>query len=516
MKNLLGILLLVLPISAFANVSFYGQCNYKGPSVELGVGEYSTADLKRIGIPDNAIAALKVPEGFTVTLHENDGFSGRYGTLEKSDACLDNNGFNNLVSSVKIQSAMAVEGFGNSNDDAFGSLTLSQNKPAANTGQLIEVFTDCRYQGKSAKLPIGDYNLAQLRKYGLGNNDISSVKVPEGMSVTVYENDFLRGDSASASENVHCIDTGSFANRITSLSVLVKEGASTNSGSAVANPAKKVSAGAAVYTECDYRGTFANLREGEYNNAQLNELGINNNTISAIQVADGYQVELFINDFQRGTSGTLDTDNPCLVGRYNDAISSVVVTKKANITAATPAATMYVHCNYRGGNIQLPVGRYDQRALKDLLVSDNTVSSIKLAKGYTATVFDGSSFNGNSVVLNGDDDCLDNDDMNEKMSSLIIEKTSSEAGGASAFVAQPNQSNTSKSDDLIASLTCVQSFVEKNVCNEERWPTIERRCNIANVDELSDGYLEGHVNAGNCNSELWDELVRRTANPHLR
>lgn len=518
MKKRLGILLLCLPVSAFANVSFYGQCNYKGPSVELGVGEYSAAELKRVGIPDNAIAAVKVPEGFVVTLHENDGFAGRFGTLKASDSCLNNDGFNNLVSSVKITSNKVVEGFGSSTEDAFGSLTLSPNKAANSSDQLIEVFTDCRYTGKSAKLPVGDYNLAQLRRYGLGNNDISSVKVPAGMSVTVYENDFLRGDSASASEDVHCIDSGSFANRITSLSVLLKDGASgnTDKNTAVAKPANKITAGAAVYTECDYRGTYANLREGTYNNAQLNDLGIDNNTISALQVADGYQVDLYVNDFQRGTSGMLDTDNPCLVGRYNDAISSLVVTKKANINAATPAATMYVHCNYRGGNVQLPVGRYDQNALKDLLVSDNTVSSIKLLKGYTATIFDGPNFNGKSVVINGDDDCLDNDDMNEKLSSMIIEANSARSGAGSAFVAQPNQSNSSKSDDLIASLTCVQEFVEKNVCNKSRWPVIQRRCNIASVDELSDGYLEGHVNAGNCNSELWDELVRRTANPHLR
>jgi len=120
-------------------------------------------------------------------------------------------------------------------------------------------------------------------------------------------------------------------------------------------------------------------------------------------------------------------------------------------------------------------------------------------------------------VLTGDDDCLDNDDMNEKLSSLVIEsKASGTSGNFGDFVAQPNQSNSSQSDDLISGLTCVQEFVEKNVCDERRWATMERRCNLARVEELSDGYLQGHVEAGNCNAELWDELVRRTANPHLR
>jgi|GEM_PF-1231920 len=512
MKKIFGLMLLFLPFSAFSNVTFYGQCNYKGPGVELGVGEYSAAELKGAGIPEDAIASVKVPKGFSVTLHENDEFKGRYGTLENSDACLTNNGFDNLVSSLSIKSTAVVEGFGSKVADAFGTATLAPKKPVASVSEQITVFTDCGFAGRSARLPVGDYNLAQLKKFNLGNNDISSVKVPNGMSVTVYENDFLRGDSASAASDVKCIDTGSFANRITSLSVL-----STGGSALAAAPAKKIASGATLYTECEFKGTSAQLGEGEYNNADLNALGISNNSISSVQVADGYQIDLFINDFQRGNSGMLNTSNPCLSGRYNEAVSSVVVRKQANANASSPVATLYQHCNYRGASIQLPAGRYDMQALKNARVGENTVSSIKLTPGYRATIFDGPDFDSKSLVLSGDDDCLDNDDMNEKLSSMVIESNAARAAGkAGDFVAQPNQANSSTSDDLIAGLTCVQEFVEKDVCDERRWSTIERRCNLARVDELSDGYLQGHVKAGNCNAELWDELVRRTANPHLR
>lgn len=512
MKKIIGLVLLFLPLSSFANVTFYGQCNYKGPGVTLGVGEYTVAELNGVGIPEDAIASVKVPEGFSVTLHENDQFKGRFGTLKASDSCLDNNGFSDLVSSLTIKSTTVVSGFGEKPADTFGTTALTPKKPAANSGPAVQVFADCNYRGRSARLPAGDYNLAQLQQLGLGNNDISSVKLPAGMSVTVYENDFLRGDSASATGDVACIDTGPFANRITSLSVL-----STGGTAAAPAASNKIASGARVYTECNYAGTSANLREGEYNNAELNALGINNNSISSLEVADGYQVDLYVNDFQRGQSGMLNTSNPCLVGRYNNAVSSVVVRKKASATAATPIATLYVHCNYRGGSVQLPAGQYNRQALKDKSVGENTVSSIKIAPGYRATIFDGAQFNSDKVVITGDDDCLDNDDMNEKMSSIIIESiTSQRTNSASGFVAQPNQSNSSKSDDLIAGLTCVQEFVQKDACDERRWPTMERRCNLAGVEELGDGYLEGHVKAGNCNTELWDELVRRTANPHLR
>jgi len=512
MKKIIGLILLFLPLSAFANVTFYGQCDYKGPGVTLGVGEYTAAELNAVGIPEDAIVAVKVPEGFSVTLHENDGFEGRYGTLNKSDSCLDNNGFSNLVSSLSIVSTNVVEGFGKKQADSFGTTTLAPKKLVASGGQMVQVFADCNFAGRSAKLPVGDYNLAQLKKFGLGNNDISSVKLPRGMSVTVYENDFLRGDSASSAKDVACIDTGSFANRITSLSVLSDGGNSLSTA-----PAKNIASGVTVYAECDYKGRSANLREGEYSNAQLNALGMDNNAISSLQVADGYQIDLFINDFQRGQSGMLNTDNRCLVGRYNDSVTSVVVRKQASVTAATPAITLYANCNFRGGSVQLPAGQYDKDTLKNSLVGDNTVSSIKLTEGYKVTIYDGPKYAGQSLVLTGDDDCLDNDDMNEKLSSMIVESaTARSTGTTGGFVAQPNQSNKSASDDLIAGLTCVQEFVEKNACDDARWKTMERRCNLARVEELGDGYLESHVKSGNCNSELWDELVRRTANPHLR
>jgi len=504
-------LLLLLPLTAFADVTFYGQCDFKGPGVTLKPGQYTVSELAKVGIPEDAIASVKVEGEFTVVLFENDGFTGRSGSLTRSNECLDNGGFSNLVSSVQIDAPKTA--FGTKEPIAFGNSTLKPKKPVNATG-FVTVYSDCNYGGRSAKLEVGDYNLAQLVKFGLGNNDISAVKVPAGMSITVFENDFLRGASASTSGDVQCIDSGDFANRITSVSI---------SGEGVANvatPANVATEGVTVFTECAYKGQSAALREGEYNNAQMNELGIQDNSISGFQVSDGYQVELFINDFQRGASGILSNNNPCLVGQYNDAISSMIVRKTGAGSASsseTPVVTLYAHCNYRGGSAQLPVGKHDINALKKAGIKEQSVSSIKLSPGYRAVMYAGPSFNSKSLVLTADDDCLDNDDMNEQLSSIVIESVAVRGTGNSAkFVAQPNQSNSSKADDLVAGLTCVQDFMKNNACDARRWNEMESRCQLARVEELSDGYLKGHIDAGNCNADLWDELVRRTANPHLR
>ncbi len=508
MRKIIGLLLL-LPFSAFADVTFYGQCDYKGPSVVLDAGEYTAADLAKRGIPEDAIASVKVPEGFRVTLYENDGFKGRFGNLKSNDSCLDNNGFSNIVSSVTIVATQAE--FGNAASTTFGNATLAPKKPAASTGK-VTIYTDCNYGGLSAQLAEGDYNLAQLKKFGIGNNEISALKVPKGMTATVFDNDFLRGASASATGDIACLDQGDFANRITSISI-----SGQGTATVAAPTAAAAAAGVKVFNQCNYRGKSATLKVGEYNNAQLNQLGIADNSIAAIQVADGYQVELFLNDFQRGGSGVLATNNPCLVGQYAKAISSVVVsqTGAASASKAKPVATFYAHCNYRGGSAELPVGKHNAQALRAAAIDDDSISSIKLAAGYRAVVYAGPAFNQRSMVVTSDDDCLDNDDMNDKISSIVIEPIPRNSNNSN-FVAQPNQSNSSKSDDLIAGLTCVQQFVEKNACDARRWKAMETRCQLGRVDELSDGYLKGHVEAGNCNVELWDELVRRTANPHLR
>lgn len=519
MKKFLGLMFVLLaPLSAYADVTFYGQCNYKGPGVTLDAGEYSATALKNVGIPEDAIASVKVSEGVTVTLFEHDGFKGRYGTLQSSDMCLEDDGFSNIVSSLTIKAAQSA--FGTKPSEPFGKLNskLTPRNIASATDGVVTVYADCNYKGVSAKLTVGDYNLAQLKKFGLANNEISSARVPKGMSLMVYENDFLRGAVGTATGDIACLDSGSFGGKVSSVSVVSSGGAAASSSSA-AQPASQATAAAAVYADCSYGGRSANLPVGEYTSAKLAELGIANNSISAIKLAEGYQIELFLNDFFRGQNGMLGKNNPCLVGDYSESISSVKVSKKSAGTAfAAPVATVYLHCNFKGASQTLAAGKHSGQQLEAARISDNTVSSIKLSKGYQATIYDGSGFNGKSVVIKGDDECLDDNDMNEKMSSIVIEPIGTAGGNASSgnFVAKSAPSNSNDANPLIAGLTCVQDYVEKGLCDEKRWTVMDRRCGLSKVPELSDGYLQGHVKAGNCNAELWNELVRRTANPQLR
>lgn len=91
------------------------------------------------------------------------------------------------------------------------------------------------------------------------------------------------------------------------------------------------------YQHCNYdtSGYVVLLPEGDYTQALLKTKGINNNDISSLKVASGYQVILYDEDNFQGSSITLTADNGCLVSNgFNDRASSL------RIRPVSPAAQM--------------------------------------------------------------------------------------------------------------------------------------------------------------------------------
>jgi hypothetical protein len=85
-------------------------------------------------------------------------------------------------------------------------------------------------------------------------------------------------------------------------------------------------------------GASANLAVGTFTTSQLSALGIDDNTISSIRVAPGYQVRIYQNDSFDGEDGVVVRSQPDLVNffdnradgaNWNDTISSVKVEKVA-------------------------------------------------------------------------------------------------------------------------------------------------------------------------------------------
>jgi hypothetical protein len=86
-------------------VQLYQHCSFGGWAASFtAAGSYGTADLIGRGAADNEVSSIKVGAGTKVTLYDGDGQSGTSLALTAGDtACLVGNGFNDKVSSIKIE-----------------------------------------------------------------------------------------------------------------------------------------------------------------------------------------------------------------------------------------------------------------------------------------------------------------------------------------------------------------------------------------------------------------------------
>ncbi|UOB18380.1 carbohydrate-binding protein [Abyssalbus ytuae] len=106
----------------------------------------------------------------------------------------------------------------------------------------------------------------------------------------------------------------------------------------------------------------------------------------------------------------------------------------------TGVVTLYQHCPYDGYAIGLSEGSYTLSQLQAMGMSDNAISSIKVQSGYKATLYDGDNFTGDSLVKTSDDDCIDDDGFNDRLTSVIV---SANTTGGSTVIEAENYSNMS-------------------------------------------------------------------------
>lgn len=69
------------------------------------------------------------------------------------------------------------------------------------------VYQHCTYGGWFKRLGPGNYTLSQLTALGIANDNISSISVPPGYSVTLYEHDNFLGNSRTVTGDTDCLDS---------------------------------------------------------------------------------------------------------------------------------------------------------------------------------------------------------------------------------------------------------------------------------------------------------------------
>jgi hypothetical protein len=170
------------PEQSKAKATIYEDANYQGASQELTEGSYDIASLK---IGNDRLSSLRVPAGLKVTLYEHANFSGRSKVLTQDTSWIGDD-FNDITSSIKVEKIAA-------------------------TSLKATIYEDSNYQGASQELTEGSYDMASLK---IGNDRLSSLRVPAGLKVTLYEHANFSGRSKVLTQDTSWI--GDDFNDITS------------------------------------------------------------------------------------------------------------------------------------------------------------------------------------------------------------------------------------------------------------------------------------------------------------
>lgn len=92
-----------LSASTAANVTLYGDTPFRGWYKQLSVGNYSLTDLQGLGIANDQLSSISVPNGFKVTLYENGDFTGNSVLLTGHAIDLSILNFNDKTSSLVVE-----------------------------------------------------------------------------------------------------------------------------------------------------------------------------------------------------------------------------------------------------------------------------------------------------------------------------------------------------------------------------------------------------------------------------
>ncbi|MFD8992312.1 peptidase inhibitor family I36 protein [Streptomyces goshikiensis] len=93
-----------------------------------------------------------------------------------------------------------------------------------------------------------------------------------------------------------------------------------------------------IYLDRDYQGASATLEEGSYDIQHLKAGDVGNDAISSLRVAGGYQVTVYKDAGLTGASAAFTADTPWVGADFDDAISSLKITKQGEAAPTTRRA----------------------------------------------------------------------------------------------------------------------------------------------------------------------------------
>ncbi len=198
---------------------------------------------------------------------------------------------------------------------------LCVNQLSAQNQDKVVIYQHAYYEGTKQELAIGKYNIEKLT---IGNDQLSSIRLPEIMKITLYEDAGFKGNSNTLTEDSEYVDD---FNDLTSSIIVEAVEVEPNDNPTEEIPVELSEAELAklgkvgIYQHGNYTGLEKLLGIGKYNTADL-EIG--DDQLSSIRVPNNLRATLFTDANFKGESMIL-TENSVYVGGMNDRTSSIIV-----------------------------------------------------------------------------------------------------------------------------------------------------------------------------------------------
>ncbi|MES2675957.1 MAG: carbohydrate-binding protein [Pseudomonadota bacterium] len=96
---------------------------------------------------------------------------------------------------------------------------IAKFRPTAGSSGPVQVSQLCDFGGYTSGLPVGQYTLSQLQALGINNDDISSLRVQSGYSITLYQDDNFSGNSIVKTGDSNCLTSDGFNDQASSVVV---------------------------------------------------------------------------------------------------------------------------------------------------------------------------------------------------------------------------------------------------------------------------------------------------------
>jgi len=380
------------------NVGLFEQCNYSGKSSYLTPGSYK---LYQMGIGNDKLSSLQIPNGMRVTIYEDDNFKGKSATYTSNTACIAE-GLNDNASSIVIES---LNNYNNHNQNDY-----------------VTFYNDCSYKGLSRSLRPGTYSGTQLGDLRL---NISSFYIYGNLRVKVYTNsDNAVGYATTIDVSTSCLSK-SYNDKIKSVVIEYKPYEPTNNNN---YPTTNSSSYATVYADCNYGGSSLRLAPGYY---QGDKLGLLKYNISSIEIPSNLKAKVYINnDNMSGSYYTIGENTSCLSSNLNNRIGSLIIEERNGggynnnnnqqyqNHQTDERVILYTDSNFKGLSSSVLPGTYSTMALAGF--SDNSLSSLYLPQGYRVVLYEFENFGGKTYTITETRSGFTFTGWNDKASSIAI------------------------------------------------------------------------------------------------